>query len=164
MEEQSTKLGFLMEAAASHQNLAENVLRQLAAHTQDLEAVVRGETRRALAEELQALGSETQSAIEGLRTLRRSISVRMGAWNLGIVLLSTLISFGAGWLMLPSRADISKLRERRDSLSGVVAELDRQGRRIDLRRCGELQRLCVRVERQAPAYGVASDYYVVKGY
>src|SRR5690348_6772492 len=137
MEEQSTQLGFLMEAAASHQNLAENVLRQLAAHTQDLESVVRGEIRRALGEELQALSSETQSAIDGLRTVRRSITVRVGAWNLGVVMLSTLMSFGAGWLMLPSRAEIARLRERRDELAGVVALLDRQGGRMDLRRCGE---------------------------
>jgi hypothetical protein len=164
MEEQSTQLGFLMEAAASHQNLAENVLRQLAAHTQDLESVVRGEIRRALGEELQALSSETQSAIDGLRTVRRSITVRVGAWNLGVVMLSTLMSFGAGWLMLPSRAEIARLRERRDELAGVVALLDRQGGRMDLRRCGESQRLCVRIDRQAPAYGAASDYYVVKGY
>jgi hypothetical protein len=153
-----------MEAAASHQNLAENMLRQLAAYTQDLEGVVRGEIRRALAEELQALGSETQSAIEGLRTIRRSITVRVGAWNLGVVMLSTLVSFGAGWLMLPSHAEIARLRERRDELSGVVAQLDHQGGRVDLRRCGESQRLCVRIDRQAPAYGAASDYYVVKGY
>jgi len=164
MEEQSTQLGFLMEAAASHQNLAENVLRQLAAHTQDLESVVRGEIRRALGEELQALSSETQSAIDGLRTVRRSITVRVGAWNLGVVMLSTLMSFGAGWLMLPSRAEIARLRERRDELAGAVALLDRQGGRMDLRRCGESQRLCVRIDRQAPAYGAASDYYVVKGY
>jgi hypothetical protein len=164
MEEQSTQLGFLMEAAASHQNIAENVLRQLAAHTQDLEAVVRGEIRRALAEELQALSSETHSAIEALRTVRRSITARVGAWNLGIVMLSTLVSFGAGWLMLPSRAEIAGLRARRDELSGVVAQLDRQGGRIDLRRCGQSQRLCVRVDRKAPAYGETSDYFVVKGY
>jgi len=164
MEEQSAKLGFLMEAAASHQNVAENVLRQLAAHTQDLEAVVRGEIRRALAEELQAFSSETHDAIAGLRAVRRSVTLRVGAWNLAVVVLSGLAFLGAGWMMLPSRTEMARLRERRDELSGAVAQLEKQGGRIDLRRCGESRRLCVRVERQAPAFGVAADFYVVKGY
>ena len=164
MEEQSAKLGFLMEAAASHQNLAENVLRQLAAHTQDLEAVVRGEIRRVLAEELQALSSETHNAIEGLRAVRSSVTLRAGAWNVAIVALSGLAFLGAGWMLLPSRAEIGSLRERRDELSAAVAQLERQGGRVDLRHCGEPQRLCVRIERNAPAYGAGSDYLVVKGY
>ena len=164
MEEQSAKLGFLMEAAASHQNLAENLLRQLAAHTQDLEAVVRGEIRRVLAEELQALGSETHNAIAGLRAVRRSVTLRVGAWNLAIVVLSSLAFLGAGWMMLPSRAEIARLRERRDELSSAVVPLERQGGRFDLRRCGESQRLCVRIDPKSPAYGSGSDYFVVKGY
>jgi hypothetical protein len=164
MEEQSTKLGFLMEAAASHQNLAENVLRQLAAHTQDLEAVVRGEIRRALGEELQALSSETTNAIEGLRAVRRSVTLRVRAWNLAIVVLSGVAFLGVGWVMLPSRTEIARLRERRDELSSVVAQLARQGGQAELRRCGESQRLCVRIDRNAPAYGASADYYVVKGY
>ena len=45
-----------------------------------------------------------------------------------------------------------------------IAALERQGGRIEWRRCGEKARLCVRVDRKAPPYGDRADYYVVEGY
>jgi hypothetical protein len=35
---------------------------------------------------------------------------------------------------------------------------------LDVRTCGASARLCVRVDRNAPAYGPGADYLVVKGY
>jgi hypothetical protein len=35
---------------------------------------------------------------------------------------------------------------------------------MELRRCGDAQRLCVRVDRSAPAYGAGADFFIVKGY
>jgi hypothetical protein len=49
-------------------------------------------------------------------------------------------------------------------MSAAIASLDERGGRIDLRRCGDSERWCVRVDRQAPVYGAQSDYYVLKGY
>ena len=39
-----------------------------------------------------------------------------------------------------------------------------RGGLLDLRRCGNDARWCVRVDRHAPAYGEQADYLVVKGY
>jgi hypothetical protein len=164
MEEQSTKLGFLMEAAESHQALAENALRQLAAHTQDLQGVVREEVRRVLADELQALTTETRGAMESLKQLRRSAAIRAGAWNFAIVVICLLVSVGTGWMVFPSQAELARLRSQRDELSRAIAVLERQGGRIELRQCGQPARLCVHVDRKASVYGQDGDYFVVKGY
>jgi hypothetical protein len=66
--------------------------------------------------------------------------------------------------VLPSDSEISALRTRRDTLAASVATLEKQGGRIDWRRCGENSRLCVRVDRKSPAYGEKAEYYVVAGY
>ena len=51
-----------------------------------------------------------------------------------------------------------------DPETGKPIESFGEGGRIDLRHCGEANRLCVRVERKAPFYGENSDYAVLKGY
>jgi hypothetical protein len=66
--------------------------------------------------------------------------------------------------VLPSAADVAVLRARRDELTASLTELEQQGGRIDWRHCGESKRLCVRVDRKAPAYGDRGDYYVIEGY
>jgi hypothetical protein len=68
------------------------------------------------------------------------------------------------WWLLPSPNEITALRATRDDLASAVARLEQRGARVDLRRCGGTNRLCVRVDRKAPAYGEAGDYLVVKGY
>jgi hypothetical protein len=45
-----------------------------------------------------------------------------------------------------------------------VEALEQRGGLLDLRRCGNDARWCVRVDRHAPAYGEQADYLVVKGY
>ncbi len=59
---------------------------------------------------------------------------------------------------------MSALRAQRDELAAGIARLQAAGGRIEWRRCGATQRLCVRVERTAPAFGDHADFLVVKGY
>ncbi|MGH8327807.1 MAG: hypothetical protein ACRET2_13715, partial [Steroidobacteraceae bacterium] len=67
------------------------------------------------------------------------------------------------WWMLPSRSEVAALRARRDALAANIARLQQRGGSVDLRRCGARARLCVRVDRDAPAYGADADYLIVKG-
>jgi hypothetical protein len=68
----------------------------------------------------------------------------------------------AWWL--PTPGQLAALRAEQQRLSAVIARLADSGGRIDLRRCGASARLCVRVDRRAPAYGEQADYLVVRGY
>jgi hypothetical protein len=65
---------------------------------------------------------------------------------------------------LPAPGQIAALRAEQEQLATSVARLTASGGRIDLRHCGDSARLCVRVDRRAPAYGEQSDYLVVRGY
>jgi hypothetical protein len=51
-----------------------------------------------------------------------------------------------------------------DQLSARVAQLSREGGRMELRYCGAANRLCVRVDRKSAFYGEGADYMIVKGY
>lgn len=164
MEDDTLKIGLLMEAAQAQQALAETVLESLKRHMSALDEVVRDEIRHALVEELQALGNENQRAAESLRRLGRAANVRMALWSIGLTLLCTAIPLCAQWWLVPSQREISTLRLQRDQLLANVTSLQERGGRIELRRCGGTDRLCVRVDRKAPAYGDAGDYLVVKGY
>jgi hypothetical protein len=68
------------------------------------------------------------------------------------------------WWWLPAPAQIAVLRAEHERLLAGVARLTDSGGRIDLRRCGDTSRLCVRIDRRAPVYGEQSDYLVVRGY
>jgi hypothetical protein len=163
-DDTTMKLGLLMESVQAHQKLAESHLEELRAHTRDLDAVARDEIRRTLIEELQMLWAESKRATEGLRSIRRGASVRFGLWSVAIAILCAGIPMAIARWSLPSVSEIAALQARRDELSASVAILERQGGRIDWRRCGERARLCVRVDRKAPTYGEKSDYFVAAGY
>jgi hypothetical protein len=158
------KLGLLMESAHAQQALAESTLERLKAHLSDLDDIVREEIRRAFVEELQLLGDESKRAAESLRRLGRSANTRVVLWSVGLTLLCAAVPMCAEWWFLPSQSDLAALRSKRDDLAASVARLEQHGGRIDLRRCGGTDRLCVRVDRKAPVYGEAADYFVVKGY
>jgi hypothetical protein len=164
MEDDTLKMGLLMEAAQAQQALAETLLERLKGHTSALDEIVRGEIRHALVEELQVLGNESQRAAESLRRLGRAANARMAFWSIGLTLLCTAIPMCGQWWLIPSQREISALRIERDRLLANVTGLQERGGRIELRRCGGTDRLCVRVDRKAPAYGDAGDYLVVKGY
>jgi hypothetical protein len=164
MEDDTLKIGLLMEAAQAQQSLAETVLEKLKGHLSALDDVVRDEIRHALVEELQVLGNESQRAAQSLRRLGRAANARLALWSIGLTLLCTAIPMCGQWWLIPSQSEIAALRLRRDALAANVTSLEERGGRIDLRRCGGTDRLCVRVDRKAPAYGDAGDYLVVKGY
>jgi hypothetical protein len=84
--------------------------------------------------------------------------------SLAVAILCTAVPVAIARWLLPSESDIAGLRARRDELAASIAALERRGGLVELRRCGEAARLCVRVDRGAPAYGEKADYYIVKGY
>jgi hypothetical protein len=164
MEENTIKVGLLMEAAQAQQALAASALEKLNAHTRELDTVVRDEIRNTLVEEVQLLGNESRRAAEALRSLGRSANVRVALWSVGLTLLCTAIPLCATWWFLPSQSELATLRAKREELTSSLARLEQRGARVDLRRCGDPGRLCVRVDRKAPSYGDSGDYFVIKGY
>jgi hypothetical protein len=163
VDDETTKFGLLMESAQAHQRLAETHLEKLCAHTQDLDGVVREEIRRTLTEELQMLTSESNRCAQALQRIRYGAGVRGALWSVAIAILCTATPLAVTRWTLPSETEIGALRARRDELSASVAVLERKGGRVDWRHCGEAARLCVRVDRKAPAYGEKADFYVVAG-
>jgi hypothetical protein len=149
MDDTTMKLGLLMEAAQANQKAA---------------TVVREEVHRVVREELHSLAADTKRASDALHAVRRAANVRALAWSVGMTILCSAIPLALACWIIPSRAQIAALRARRDALITQIANLEERGGRIDLRRCGDGARLCVRVDRKAPIYGEQSDYLIVRGY
>jgi hypothetical protein len=164
VDEETMKVGLLMESALAQQKLAEAHLEKLKVHTRDLDEVVRGEIRQTLVEELQSLTAEADRAAQALRGIQRTSRLRGMIWSLGIALPCVLIPASIARWMLPSLSSVAAVRAERDALAQNIANLERRGGKVDWRRCGDSARLCVRVERNAPIYGDKADYYIVKGY
>ena len=164
MDDATVKLGLLMESAQAHQKSVELQLEKLRAHTDDLDGVVRGEIRRTLIEELQMLTAESARAAQVLQRVGRASVVRGTVWSILTAVFCTGIPATIMRWALPSEAQITALRARRDQLAESVAMLEQRGGRIDWRRCGATARVCFRVDRTAPTYGEKADYYVVAGY
>jgi hypothetical protein len=164
MDEGALKLGLFMEAAHANQRAAESSLRKLKAFANDLASVVRDEVHSTLTAELQSLAQDSKRASDALHALQRTATIRAFAWSVCITLLCSAIPFALAYWIMPSRAEIAALRVKHDELAAQIARLEQSGALIDLRRCGEGGRLCVRVDRKAPIYGEQSDYLIVRGY
>jgi hypothetical protein len=164
IEDATLRLGLLMEAAQSQQALAASSLERLREHAAGLDAIVREELRSTLIEELQALTEETHRAARALQELRRAANLRLLLTSVAVAGVASAVPLGLASWLLPTRQDIALLRSTRDELAANVARLSERGGRIELRRCGAAQRLCVRIDRTAPAYGDGADYLVVRGY
>ena len=164
MEDLTMKLGLLMESAQAQQGLAASALERLREHAAGLDAVVREEIRATLVEELQALEAQARGAAAALKTLRQSVARRALLAGAVLALLSSAIPIGGAWWLLPSRGELEALRAVRAELAANVNELAARGGRLQLRRCGPQQRLCVRIDPSAPRFGGAADYLVVAGY
>ena len=164
MDAVALNCGLLMESAQAHQRIAEDQLQRLHAHTRDLDAVVRDEIRRTLIDELQMLSIETKRATEALKRVRRATTFHGIFGSVATAIVCTCIPIAIMRCALPSETEIAALRARHAELSASIANLGRQGGRTDWRHCGETARLCVRVDRNAPAYGEKADYLVVAGY
>jgi hypothetical protein len=163
MDQDSVKLGLLMETAEKHQKLAEAAIGKLKEQAQGLEAVVRDLIRRAVLEEITIVQGETPRAVEALLRVKRAANARVTLWTIGLTAISAGIALFVAWWVLPTRAEIAELRTERDELASTVAVLKQQGARADLRLCGT-GRLCVRVDINAPRYGDQKDYFVIRGY
>lgn len=163
MSDEAMRLGLLMEAAQAQQRLGQESLERLAAHTRELDVTVRDEIRRTLAEELGSVATESRRAVESLQRMRRAANVRMLLWTVSMAAVCSAVAIGEMWWMLPSQSEVAALRSRRDALAANIARLQQRGGSVDLRRCGAHARLCVRVDRHAPAYGADADYLIVKG-
>lgn len=157
-------LGLLMETAQTQQTLVAAALERLREHTAGLDAVVRDEIRGTLLEEMQSLHAEGQRAAAALRSLQQAANLRLTAWSLAILTFAVATPFAVAWWMLPTPTAVAALAARREALADNIAHLARQGGELQLRRCGATQRLCVRIDRAAPAYGEGGDFLVVKGY
>jgi hypothetical protein len=164
LEEDTMRFGLLMEAAQAQQTLAAATLERLQQHTAGLDAVVREEIRCTLLDEMRALAEDSERAAEALRRLQRFTNMRAVAWSVAVTGLASVIPFALAWWMLPTRADLAALSSKRDALAVNIARLAREGGYVELRHCGTAQRLCVRVDRGAPAYGEGGDFRVVSGY
>ena len=162
--DEAMKMGLLMEAAQAQQRLGQESLERLAEHTRDLDAIVRDETRRTVAEALGNLAGESRRATESLQRMRRAANVRTLFWTVSMAIIGSGVAMGEAWWVLPSQSEVAALRARRDALAADIARLEQRGGLLDVRRCGVRARLCVRVDRNAPAYGPGADYLVVKGY
>ena len=163
MDQDSVKLGLLMETAQTHQKLAEAAIEKLSQHTQSLEAAVRDQIQRALVDALKTVHAEAQRAVDALQRIKREAKARVTLWTLGLTVISVAIALFIAWWVLPMPAEIARLRTERDELANNIAALNQRGARADLRRCGA-GRVCVRVDLSAPRYGESSDYMVIKGY
>lgn len=164
VNEEAMRAGLLMEAAQAQQRLGVESLERLAAHTRDLDVIVRDEVRRTVAEALGSLASESGRATESLRRMRRAAGARMLLWTVSVAMICSGAAIGEVWWLLPSQSELAALRARRDALAANIARLEQRGGLLDVRTCGARGRLCVRVDRSAPTYGPGADYLVVKGY
>jgi len=164
MSDEAMKLGLLMEAAQAQQRLGQESLERLAAHARDLDVIVRDEIRRTVAEALGEVGSESRRATESLQRMRRAANVRVLFWTITIATVCSGVAMGEVWWMLPSRSEIAALRARRDLLTANIVRLEQRGGMLDIKTCGARARLCVRIDRTAPAYGSGADYLIAKGY
>lgn len=164
VESETMKIGLLLEAAQSHQDIVDDTLKRLQSHTLGLDSVVRDEVRRALIAELSGLVEHVTAASNALRDLHRSAQLRAVGTSALLTALPGLLAASLLWWWMPSPKRLMALRAQQQQLSASLTSLAQQGGRIDLRHCGDAGRLCVRIDRHAPSFGAQSDYYVVQGY
>ena len=161
MDEMAMKLGLLLESAQAQQAMAESLASNLRAHIEGMDAVVREEIRRTVVQELGAVVSEASRAADALRRIGRTGVTRHALWATALTLACVLAPLPIVRWSMPSAAELSALEARRDRLTENVAALVRRGGALELKECGREPRVCVRVDRSAPAYGAGSDFYVV---
>ena len=164
MEDTAAKVELLLQAAEAQQALAAGALERLRDYPAVLDATVREEIRVTLIEELRALGEDARRASAALRALARAANLRLLAFSTLSAALAAAVPLGLACWLLPTPAEVNSLRAARDTLRGEMAGLEKQGARMELSHCGSTQRLCVRVDRRAGAYGAAGDFLVIKGY
>ena len=158
------QMGLLLDTATKHQAALDAQLQSLQIHMQQLDAVVRDTVRRAVVDECATLTHEMAEAATALRALGHTASARLLAWSALLLLLPAAIVAAALVWLLPSHAQLQALQVQRQQLDARVAYLHGAGGHIQLQHCGERERLCVRIDTSAPAYGAQADYRILGGY
>ena len=151
-------LGRVLETVHAQQSQIHGMLATLDTRSRDLDSTMGEAVQRAF---MDAAGLR---AAEKLSQIHRATGMRFALWSFGIVSACSLVPTVLTWMLMPSRAQVTQARQSLDQLSAGIARLSREGGRMDLRHCGEANRLCVRVDRKTPFYGEKADYAVVKGY
>jgi hypothetical protein len=151
-------LGQVLETVHAQQSQIHGMLATLDTRSRDLDSTMGKAVQRAF---MEAAGLR---AAEKLSQIHRATGMRFALWSFGIVSACSLVPTVLTWMMMPSRAQVTQARQSLDQLSAGIGRLSSEGGRIDLRHCGEANRLCVRVDRKTPFYGENADYAVVKGY
>src|SRR6185437_9192437 len=114
MDQDSVKLGLLVEAAQTHQKLAEAAIEKLNEHTRGLETVARDQIQRALADGLKGVRAETKGAVEALHRVKRAANARTALWTVGVTATAAMTTLFVAWWVLPTPAEITALRSERD--------------------------------------------------
>ena len=115
-------------------------------------------------ETVHAQQAQLHGMMASLERRSRASSVRLARWSFGVVSGCALVPALLSWMLMPSRTQLLQARQTFDQLSSAIAQLSREGGRIELRHCGAANRLCVRVDRKSPFYGESADFVVLKGY
>ena len=101
------KLGLLMETAQTQQRVIASSLKQLKAHTQELDNIVREQIRRTLAEEFGALIEEAAQAAQLLGALKQAARWQFASWTVLATVLVSAMSMLCVWCLVPSNAQIN---------------------------------------------------------
>ncbi len=108
------------------------------------------------------------NAANELRQVARSLSWRWTA-KLVMIFIAILASASIMSILMMSwnESKLDRLQTQIDAGQAVVASLDKKGSKAVLNHCdspGKPNRLCVRVDKQAGAFGDSLDYYIIDGY
>ena len=151
-------LSQILATVHAQQSQIHDLLATLDSRSRDLDTTVGEAVQRALGEAAGIRAAQT------LTQVHRATGLRFARWSFGIVSACALVPTVLSWALLPSRTQLLQARRSLEQLSAGVAELSRQGGRIELRHCGATDRLCARIDRKSPFYGENGDYMVLKGY
>jgi hypothetical protein len=154
----SLEAGRMLETVHALQAQLHGMLANLETRSRDLDAAVGEAVQRAL------LQPASMQASEKLLQMHRASAVRFARWTFGVVSGCALLPALLSWMLMPSRSQLLQARHTYDELTIAVAQLAREGGRIELKHCGAKSRLCVRVDRKSPFYGESGDFVVIEGY
>ncbi len=124
---------------------------------------------------LSKLDGVTRQAEAAETRLKDAVAWFTWKWS-GIVSASIAAMFVVWWLLAQGllwwhRDEVDQLLARRAALTREVEQLQAQASAFEARAgrailttCGTVNRLCVRIDKQAGAFGDESDYMVLRGY
>lgn len=188
-EQQKSAQGAAQELALTAQTLtiATTTLTQLAPVLERAVAQAMGQSlagvSRIAAASLESAAGPILSKLDGVTHQAEAAETKLkGAvawfsWKwAGIVSASITAMFVVWWLLAQAllwwqRDAVDQLHAQRAALTRDIAQLQAQARAYEARAgramlttCGAANRLCVRVDRQAGAFGAEGDYMVLRGY